>query len=316
MQMTKEKYFSSLIGFLPAVWKMRVFKSIKNIIYHISIFVLSAAIAFSLPYTGKFIADNYLTYWALIESEVPFLIFVEIAVAVLLIIFFKFLGKSYIDRKFSKMARTDMGLILVAHAENLFERNKLKKLKQEQGIARDVLMIGSTGFGTFVNSEGDLHKVIQNCREAKIMLLNPTGEGASFCAKSIPDPAVTPENFAEDIVKSIDFLKGLKALQRNIRLKLYDKTPFFKLTILGDYLFMKYFNGGSDEQPEYIFKHSQNHSSFFHPLYQYFLSKWRDPNIPEYDLDTDELVYRDSSGNETRRENWICNHLRKENLSN
>jgi len=283
-----------------------MFKSIKSIIYHISIIVLSAAIALSLPYTGKFIADNYLTYWTLIESDKAFLISVEITLAILLIIFFNFLVKSYIDRKFSNMARSDMGLLLSAHTENYFIKKKVKKLKQEQGIAKDVLLIGSTGYNTFVNPEGDLHRVVQDCREAKIMLLNPSGEGACIRAKSIPEPSVTPETFSNQIAKSIESLKSLKTLQKNIRLKLYDETPLFKITILGDYLFMKYYHSGLNVQdlPEYIFKHSPNQSSFFHPLYQYFLSKWRDPNIPEYDFDTDELVYRDISGNEVKREKF------------
>ena len=101
-----------------------MFKNTKTIIYHISILALSAAIALSLPYTGKFIADNYLTYWSLIESEKIFLVFVEIAVAVLLIIFLNFLGRSWKDRKFSKMATIDMGLVLVAKAESLRTKNE------------------------------------------------------------------------------------------------------------------------------------------------------------------------------------------------
>lgn len=281
-----------------------MFKSIKNVIYHILILILSAAIALSLPYTGKFIADNYLTYWALIESEKIFLISVEIAIAVFLIMLFNYLVRNWKDRKFSKMALNDMGLVFAAHTKSFRIRKRLKKFKEQQGIARDVLLIGSTGCNTFVNPESDLHRVIQNCREAKIMLLNPLGEGACVRAKSIPDPDVTLEHFREQIIKSVDFLKRLKALQKNIRLKLYGETPLLKLAVLGDYSFMKYYHSGLNvkEMPEYIFRHSSNHSSLFHPLYQFFLSKWRDPNIPEYDFDSDELIYRDNSGNEVKRE--------------
>lgn len=280
--------------------------NIKNVVYHILIIVLSATIALSLPYTGKFIADNYLTYWALIESEKIFLVSVEATVAVLLIIVFNYLVRSWKDRKFSQIALNDMGLVLTAHAESFRTKKRLKKFKEDQGTAKDVLLIGSTGWNTFVNPEGDMHQVIQNCREAKIMLLNPFGEGVSVRAKSIPDPDVTPEVFKEQIIKSIDYLKSLKSLQKNIRLKLYEETPLFKLTVLGDYIFMKYYHTGLNvrEMPEYIFRHSANQSSLFHPLYQYFLSKWRDPNIPEYDFNSDELIYRDNSGNEVNREKF------------
>ncbi|MBI4791792.1 MAG: hypothetical protein HY789_03450 [Deltaproteobacteria bacterium] len=202
------------------------------------------------------------------------------------------------------MARNDMGLVLAAQTKSFRLRKQLKKIKEQQGIAKDVFLIGSTGCNTFANPESDLHHVIQNCREAKIMLLNPFAEGACLRAKSIPDPDITLEHFREQIIKSVDFLKNLKVLQKNIQLKLYEEPPLFKLLVLGDYLFMKYYHSGLNvqEMPEYIFRHSANHSSLFHPLYQVFLSKWRDPTIPEYDFDTDELVYRDNSGNEVKRE--------------
>jgi hypothetical protein len=281
-------------------------KSIKNAVYHILILALSAAIAMSLPYTGKFIANNYQAYWSLIEGHKIFLISVEIAVAVLLIFVLNFLGKSLKDRKFSKMATTDLGLILVAQAESLSTKKRVTKLKEQQGVARDMLLVGSTGFTTFVRPDGDLHRVVQNCREAKIMLLNPASEGASIRAKSIADPDVTLESVQDQIMKSIDFLKNLKGLQKNIRLKLYEETPFLKLAVLGDYVFMKCYHSAMNgrDVPENVFKHSAKHSSLFHLFYEYFLSKWRDPNIPEYDFDTDELIYRDISGNEFKRKKF------------
>lgn len=281
-----------------------MFETIKSVVYHILILALSAAIALSLPYTGKFIADNYLIYWTLIESQKAFLIGVEIAVAVLLIMLFNYLGSNWKNWKFSKMARNEMGLVLATNPKNFHIKKRLKKLKEQQGMGKDVMLIGSTGCNTFVTPESDLHDVMQNCREAKIMLLNPFGEGAILRTKSIPDPDITLTHFREQLTKSIDFLRSLKVLQKDIRLKLYDETPLFKLTVLGDYIFMKYYHAGLNvqEMTEYIFKHSSNHNTLFHPLYQFFLSKWRDPNIPEYDFDTDELVYKDDSGNEVKRE--------------
>jgi hypothetical protein len=281
-----------------------MFKIITNLLYHIAILVLSATIALSLPYTGKFIADNYVTYWILIESQKAFLISVEIAVAVMLIMFFNYLMSNWKNKKFSKMARKDMGLVSAANPKSFRMKKRLKKLKEVHVIAKDLMLIGSTGCNTFVNPESDLHHVIQNCREAKILLLNPYGIGACLRAKSIPDPNITIEHFREQIMKSIEFLKSLKILQKNIRLKFYDESPLFKITVIGDYLFMKYYHSrlNVQEMPEYMFRHSSNHSSLFHPLYQLFLSKWRDATIPEYDFDSDELVYKDNSGKEVKRE--------------
>lgn len=56
--------------------------------------------------------------------------------------------------------------------------------------------------------------------------------------------------------------------------------------------------------PKYLFKHNQNSGSLYSPFYQYFLARWNHPDIPEYDFATDELIYRDTDGNEVRREKF------------
>lgn len=290
-----------------------MFKGLGKIFYHMVIIVLSAAAALSLPHTGRFIAQNYQTYWSLIENDKVFLVSVEMAVAVLLITFFNYLGSSWRDRRLSNMA-TKAGLVFLTKPNNFFSRRKIKKfagkkikkLKEKEGFSKDIMLIGSTGFSTFVDPSGDLHKVIKSCREAKIMLLNPFGEGAYIRAKSISDPSVTPESFKNQIMNSIGFLKCLKEAQKNISLKLYQEAPLLKLAILGDYISMKFYHAGLsvNEMPEYIFKHSHDNSSLYGTFYQLFLSKWRDSNIPEYDFDTGDLIYRDGSGNEIRREEF------------
>jgi hypothetical protein len=136
------------------------------------------------------------------------------------------------------------------------------------------------------------------------MLLNPSSEGAILRAKGIPDPDVTPETFEGQIRKSIDFLKILKSAQKNVKLKLYPDPPFLKMAILGDYIWLQHYQPGLDVQrmPRYVFKHDPTIGSLYFPFYQYFLGRWNNPQNPEYDLETDELVYRDMAGNEVRRE--------------
>jgi hypothetical protein len=280
-------------------------KNISHMLYHIAIIVLGAAIAFSLPETISYLAGKVLVFWGYVENEKLFLVSLEVSAAVLLILLFNHLRRSWKDRRLSRMAKS-AGLALVAYTRGVFSRRRVKELKERSGTGRDVLVIGSTGFRTFVDPEGDLHRVLQTCREAKIMLLDPLREGAVARARSIPDPDISPESFREQIIRSIDFLKGLKALQKNIKLKLYPEMPLLKLAILGDYVCVRHYHTGMnvDEMPEYVFKHDQNPGGLYNPFYQYFLSRWRDPDIPEYELETDELVYRDRTGNEVRRERF------------
>ena len=278
---------------------------LARVLFHVLLVALSAGIAFSLPYIVSVMARSFWTTWSIIERETIYLISVEIVTAIMLLLVFSYLGRSLRDRRIAKTAKY-AGLVLCFRGAGLLAQRRIKKLKNKQGLARDVLIISSTGFRTFADPRGELHRVLQNCRDAKIMLLNPLSEGAQARAKSILDPNVTTEKFAEQIKRSIDFLKDLRATQKNIHLKLYGDTPWLKLAILGDYVWMKHYHPGLDAQgmPEYVFEHDQNPGGLYTPLYQYFLTRWVNPDFPEYDLDTDELIHRNVSGKEIGRERF------------
>ena len=279
-------------------------KNIAHILYHIAVVVMSASIAFSLPVTITYIARKVLRYWSLVENERILLISTEAAVAVILIVMVNAIAREWRIRKLSQTAKT-AGMIVAAPATAPLARREIRKLKETQGFGRSVMLISSTGFQTFADPASELHQVLKNCREAKIMLLDPLRDGVIARAKSLADPRSTPESFRDQIIRSIDFLKELKASQKKIKLKLYSEVPLLKMVILGDYLCLKHYPAGLDVQkmPEYVFKHDRS-GGLFNLFYQYFVSRWFDTAIPEYDLDTDELVYRDKTGNEVRREQF------------
>ena len=195
------------------------------------------------------------------------------------------------------------GLIHSLPARSMLAQRKIKTLKRSHGYVTDVMIISSTGFRSFVDRRGELHEVLQHCRGAKILLLNPRSEGASARARSIVDPDVTPERFSEQVRKSVDFLKELRA-GKNIRLKLYDDAPLLKLAVLGDYVWLKHYHPGLDIQtmPEYVFEHDQNPGGLYTLFYHHFLARWENPACPEYDLETHELINRDASGKELSRD--------------
>ena len=295
---------------------MKSINGIAHIGYHIFIIILSAAISLSLPLIIGLIARKFLLYWSVIENEKIFLVSIEIVTAVLLIVFFNTIWRGLKQKQLSRMAR-GAGLVFVSPAGGFFGRRNIRKLKERQGQARDIMIIGSTGARTFVSPDGDLHKVIVNCRAANIMLLDPFGEGAAARSRSINAAEITTDDFREQIFSSIAFLKGLNAAHGSIRLKLYADPPLLKLAILGDYISVQHYHTGLDvrKMPEYIFHHGQNPGSLYTYFYQYFLSRWNDPGIPEYALGTDELIYRDSGGNEIQRERFQGSLWPKELIS-
>ena len=281
-----------------------MFKNITHISYHVIVVVLSAALALSLPVLVSTLAGNLLAFWAHIENEKVFLVALEIFTAIVLIVIFNLIRHALHDRRVSRIAKS-AGLVLATPSRGIFlYKRRIKNMKKRLGFAREIMIIGSTGYHSFVEQEGDLHEAVQNCREAKIMLLDPLKHGAIARARSIPDPEITPEVIREQIIQSIDFLKDLKAAQKTVRLKLYSDMPLLKMAILGDYAFIRHYHTGMNvrHMPEFAFKNDQRHGGLYLPMYRYFLSRWQDPRIPEYDLDTDELVYCDHTGYEVMRE--------------
>lgn len=277
-------------------------KGTVPVFYHMVVVLLSATIALSLPYIVQFMAKNFLTYWTIIGNEKVFLIMVEMTLAIFLILISHYIRISWKDRKLANMARNS-GLLFVSLTRGLFTRRKTRKIKEEQGFGRDIMLMCATGFNTFVDPKSDLHEVVRQCREAKIVLMNPEESEVRQRSKSIPDPDFSPTQVTQEVIESIHFLKELQLVKKNIKLKLYQDPPFLKLEILGDYLWMQYYHMGLNVRimPEFTFQHNQNPGSLYKPFYQYFLTSWYHPDIPEYDFITGELIYRDLAGNEVKR---------------
>lgn len=273
-----------------------------HVLYHVLIVALSAAIAASLPFTFRFVARQLLTYWSFIENEQMFLVSTEVAVGLLLVVIFSRARTNWNNRRLSKMGRT-AGMVHFSSRRGMLLRRTSRRLKERQAFLRDIMVIGSTGFRTFVDPKGDLHTAILSCRTARIMLLNPESPAALERARTIPEPAVTSESLRWQVGQTIAFLRSLPGAQKGLALKLYSDPPLWKLAILGDYGWVQHYHPGLDVQamPEYVFAHGQNPTSLFAAFYQYFVMRWNDPAIPEYDLLSGDLVYRDDAGNELRR---------------
>jgi hypothetical protein len=285
-----ERSWGALTGPLPAL-------------YHITIVLLSAAVASSLPFTFSLVAQRLLLYWSVVENEKIFLISTEVAVAVLLIVLFGRVRTNIRSRALSRMART-AGMEASTSRTGLLARRTARRMKERQALMRDLMINGSTGFRTMVDPKGDLHTAIRHCRSAAVMLLNPESRGAVERARTIPDRRITQESLRSQIRETIAFLGTLRAAQKSVRLKLYGDPPLFKLAILGDYAWVQHYHPGLDVQalPEFLFRHDQNPASLYTAFYQYFVTRWNDPAVPEYDFLSEELVYRDEAGQEVRRE--------------
>lgn len=262
-----------------------------NLLYHTILVALSAGVLLSLPLLATWIDQQLAAIWPLMEKEKLYLISGETAVAILLIAGMNYVYRSVKDRRRARMAQ-DAGLECFVPAKGGLAQWKASRLKKTHGQGRNIMIIGVTGAKTLVNPSGDLHSILHNCLEAKIMLLNPHSEAAAARSRLLPE--VTIEGLHEEFRQSVQFLKRVKAAQKPLTLKLYSDPPFLKLAILGDCIWVQHYHRQLDVQrmPQYVFMHNQDDHGLYTLFYQYFLRRWESPDIPEYDLETDKLVFR------------------------
>lgn len=277
------------------------FRDTAGSLYHIVVVALSAGIALLLPAGAK----QFLSFWSRVEQDRLSLIAVEMTVAVLLIVCLNYFHRSIRDRALASVA-AGAGLVSFFPRRTRGAQRRIKQLKEEQSTGRTISVIGSSGHSTFVDQVGGLSSVLDKCLGARIMLVNPYSQEVSARIQAISHPEFTLEKFRKEVQQSIQLLKRLKAMGKAVKLKLYSDSPLIKLVILGDYLWLQHYHADLDVQtmPEYVLRHNRKDHGLFTLYAHYFVQRWESAEIPEYDLDTDELVYRSRTGNEIRRKRF------------
>jgi hypothetical protein len=270
-------------------------------VFHIIVVALSAGIALLLP-TG---AKQFLSFWSRVEHDKLALITLEIAAAIVLIVCLSYIHRSIRDRALAAVA-TGAGLVSFFPRRTRAAQRRIKKLKEGQGTGRTIMVIGSSGYSTFVDQVGDLSSVLDKCLGAQILLVNPYSREASTRICAIGHPDYTLTTFRDEVRQSIELLKRLKAMGKAVKLKLYSDPPLIKMVILGDYLWLQHYHADMDVQtlPEYVLRHNRKDHGLYTLYAHYFMQRWQSAEIPEYDLETDELVFRSNTGNEIRRERF------------
>src|SRR2546427_7439147 len=159
-------------------------KGAMDLLFHSVVIALSAGLAFSLPSVASFLGRDFRGYWSQIENDKVSLVTIEVAVAMLLIACTNYLRRSIRDRKLAEMA-AHTGLAYFFSTRNRLAESRMKQLKYAHGLVRNIMLIGSTGYRTFVDPKGDLHFVLKNCIEGKILLVHPYRDRARGRARAL-----------------------------------------------------------------------------------------------------------------------------------
>ncbi|MCC6139690.1 MAG: hypothetical protein IT389_03640 [Nitrospira sp.] len=269
--------------------------------YHIAIVALSGGIALLLPAGARYV----LSVWSRVEHNKLSLIAIEMTVAVLLIAGLNFLHRSLRDRTLAAHA-TGAGLVSFFPRRARGAERHIRQLKEDQGTGRTIKVIGSSGYSTLVDQVGDLSSVLDKCLGAQILLVNPYSQETSARIQAISHPGCTLDGFREEVRQSIALLKRLKAMGKAVKLKLYADPPLVKMVVLGDYLWLQHYHADLDIEtmPEYVLQRNRKTHGLYTLYAHYFEQRWENQEIPEYDLETDELVFRSRTGSELRRERF------------
>jgi hypothetical protein len=279
------------------------FREAAGSFYHLIVIARSAGIALLLPLGAK----QFLTFWSRVEQDKFSLIMIEMIVAVLLIACFSYVRRSRHDRRLAKAA-AGAGLVSYFPRHERRAHRHIARLKEENTTGRTIMVMGSSGYSSFVDQVGDLSSVLDTCLGAKILLVNPYSQEVTARIEAIGHPEYTVSGFREEVRQSIVLLKRLRAMGKAVRLKLYADPPLVKMLILGDFLWLQHYHADLDirTMPEYVLRHNRQHHGLYSLYAHYFEQRWQRIEIPEYDLDNDELVYRNAAGGELRREPFEC----------
>lgn len=285
-----------------------LWSSLRHVFAHAAITLLAVGIAFALPDVAQYILYSW---WPMVQDDSQMLLLTEIGFAALLVLLFNLAKLTWHYRARAYMS-TIASLVHVRDNGGWLSRLLGQDLIRAVPWKRDVAILSITGYGTFAASDAPLNRALGECYEIRVILMNPYSEAAAGYVSGHADPAGTLARFRRELDASIACLKRLRTEGKKVDLKLHDDSPFWKLVFTGEHAWVRCCHDGRsfEQNPEYVFalQASKPNRGFFPAFYTYFLNQWNDPQHPEYNLETDELIHRGPDGREIRREPFPPRH--------
>ncbi|MFH1495790.1 MAG: hypothetical protein ABIG70_13475 [Pseudomonadota bacterium] len=271
--------------------------TLQHIFSHAAVTLLAVGIAFSLPMAASFILYSW---WPKVAGDSHLLLITEISFAAVLVLLLNLVLVAKEGRRSLRMNRI-ASLVHVREGNNWFSRWSGRDLLNRISGTRDVSVMSTTGYDTFVSKSRDLHRFIDDSYELRVMLMNPYGAGAKRRAQSLGKQE-SISSYRQETEATIERLAELAAAGKKVTLKFYEQQPFWNLIVTGEYVWVQYCHDGHElkNQPEYVFalRKDKPAQGLFSAFYMHFLNQWNDPRHPEYDWQSKELIYRNNKGSE------------------
>ena len=273
--------------------------SFRHLFSHVSISLLAVGIAFSLPVVAQYILYNW---WPKVEDNARLLMVTEVTFAAVLILLFNFskiVWDSRRELKFNALA----ALVHAREGNDWLTRRRDRELRKNLQGTREVSILSLTG-SEILDTDSWVRGVLDECYEARVLLMHPAGSGVYERTRLSANPEAARKAYRQEVEATIHYLTKLVAAGRRVRLRFYDVVPFWRLVVAGDYVQVQYcYSTDASKWPEYMFelRKDQPGKGLFTPFYANFLTQWQNQRLPEYDFETQQLIYSNTQG-EIRRE--------------
>lgn len=268
--------------------------SVGDLAVYAALFALSAAIAYFLP---SAIDSMLYRGWPWLQGHPDLLLGLQVGIAAMLMALFVAIKNSLHFVDSAKLA----SLVHASRREGAMTPQLLQKLP----TAQQACVMTVTGHDTFGQPHSQFRQVLDEVREVRVMLLNPLSEGARLRADSLSGERDYYGKMLEELQDSIDVLRELRQSGKRVVLKFYDNRPFWKLVIIGGYVWVQYCHDGVEVSrvPEYVFAQPSDggQRGLYTPFNMLFEEKWSEVPTMDFDFETDELVKRDAAGNVLER---------------
>lgn len=263
----------------------------------VAIYVALLGVAIAVAYFLPSVVNGFLySGWPWILEHPNLLLALQVSAAAMLMTLFVTIKNSL---RFVDSARL-ASLVHASRHEGAMPPQILHKLPSVQHAC----VMTVTGHDTFGQVDSQFRQVLEDVREVRVMLLNPLSDGARLRADSLSNERDYYGRMLGEMHDTLDILKQLRAEGKRVALKFYDNRPFWKLVIVGGYVWVQYCQEGIEVSavPEYVFAQPADDTrGLYTPFNMLFEEKWNEAPTVNFDFETDELVKRDAAGNELER---------------
>ncbi|MDD3311306.1 hypothetical protein [Pseudodesulfovibrio sp.] len=178
------------------------------------------------------------------------------------------------------------------HADESSREQSNQLLRNKGMESTDIIIVGATGYNTFVAKDSPLHDSVRSCKgTVRVILAYPFSEGVARRAEQLN---TTPDAYREEIHKTLAYLRDQHFAAACIRIKMYQEAPFWKALFVSDCVWVQQYPPDqhvADAPCFAYFKQMDGNGLYMHH-YRRWVRMWNSRRMGAVDLDEGTVSFR------------------------